>query len=56
MLDYLAHSSFLVTCGNTKLVFDPWLKGPAYFKQWYLWPPASKQPEEIVSGAGPPTR
>lgn len=37
-LKYLAHSSFLVECGNTKLIFDPWLKGPAYRKQWYLWP------------------
>ncbi len=37
-LQYLAHSSFLITCGETKLVFDPWLKGPAYYKQWFLWP------------------
>ncbi|MBA2612586.1 MAG: MBL fold metallo-hydrolase [Bacteroidetes bacterium] len=37
-LKYLAHSSFLITCGNTKLVLDPWLKGPAYYKQWFLWP------------------
>jgi hypothetical protein len=37
-LQYLAHSSFLITCGETKLVCDPWLKGPAYYKQWYLWP------------------
>lgn len=51
MLEYLAHSSFLITCGNTRLVFDPWLKGPAYFKQWHLWPPAWKQPEEIQPDA-----
>ncbi|MGP8214223.1 MAG: MBL fold metallo-hydrolase [Bacteroidia bacterium] len=37
-LTYLAHSSFLLECGATRLVFDPWLKGSAYFKQWYLWP------------------
>lgn len=47
MLDYLAHSSFLITCGSTRLLFDPWLKGPAYYKQWFLWPPAAMQPEEI---------
>src|SRR5712675_813137 len=46
-LEYLAHSSFLATCGNTQLLFDPWLKGAAYYNQWYLWPPAWKQPEEI---------
>ncbi len=37
-LRYLAHSSFIIECGGTVLVFDPWLKGPAYFRQWYLWP------------------
>ncbi|HYG49480.1 MAG TPA: MBL fold metallo-hydrolase [Flavobacteriales bacterium] len=37
-LEYLAHSSFLLTCGNKRIVFDPWLGGEAYYKQWYLWP------------------
>lgn len=37
-LTYLAHSSFLVECGKTKMLFDPWLKGGAYLNQWYLWP------------------
>ena len=37
-LKYLAHSSFLVECGGTKILFDPWLTGDAYLKQWYLWP------------------
>src|SRR5580692_10167576 len=37
-LKYLAHSSFLIVCGETKLLFDPWLKGSTYLNQWYLWP------------------
>ena len=37
-LKYLAHSSFLIGCGDLTLIFDPWLKGPAYSRQWYLWP------------------
>jgi|SRR6185437_6549689 len=37
-LTYLAHSCFLIECGRTKIVFDPWLKGPAYYSQWYVWP------------------
>ncbi len=37
-LKYLAHSSFLVNCGKTTLLFDPWLMGSAYLDQWYLWP------------------
>jgi hypothetical protein len=50
-LRYLAHSSFLITCGQTKLVLDPWLKGPAYYKQWFLWPLPACQPEEIEADA-----
>jgi hypothetical protein len=46
-LKYLAHSSFLVECGETKLLFDPWLKGPAYMKQWYLWPLPPEGSENI---------
>lgn len=37
-IEYLAHSSFLLTCGSKRIVLDPWLSGTAYFKQWYLWP------------------
>lgn len=50
-LNYLAHSSFLIRCGNTNLLFDPWLKGPAYFKQWYLWPLPVVEPENIKADA-----
>jgi hypothetical protein len=46
-LQYLAHSSFLITCGKTKLVLDPWLKGPAYYKQWFLWPLPACEPEDL---------
>lgn len=48
---YLAHSSFLITCGNTRLVLDPWLKGPAYYKQWFLWPLAADKPENLDADA-----
>ncbi len=46
-LEYLAHSSFLLKCGSTKIVFDPWLKGSAYCGQWYLWPPAATEAGKI---------
>src|SRR3954466_12510359 len=46
-LNYLAHSSFLITCGDTKLVLDPWLKGPAYYKQWFLWPLPVEDPANL---------
>jgi hypothetical protein len=50
-LHYLAHSSFILTCGTTTLVLDPWLKGPAYYKQWFLWPLALIEPSEIKADA-----
>jgi hypothetical protein len=50
-LEYLAHSSFLIHCGSTRLLFDPWLKGPAYYKQWFLWPLPQSQPEDISADA-----
>jgi hypothetical protein len=37
-LRYLAHSSFEIICGQTRLVTDPWFDGPAYHGQWFLWP------------------
>ncbi len=46
-LTYLAHSSFLIECGAKKLLFDPWLRGPAYFKQWFQWPLPPKDWEKL---------
>jgi hypothetical protein len=50
-LKYLAHSSFQVSCGGKVLVFDPWLKGSAYYNQWHLWPPAAVRPEDVKADA-----
>ncbi len=46
-LRYLAHSSFEIICGNTILVTDPWLDGPAYYNQWHLWPLPVQDYEEL---------
>jgi hypothetical protein len=51
IIEYLAHSSFLITCGNTKLIFDPWLVGSTYDNGWHLWPLPSKKPEDIEAHA-----
>jgi hypothetical protein len=37
----------MLTCGETKILFDPWLTGPAYDKTWFLWPLPVKTPEEL---------
>jgi hypothetical protein len=36
---FLCHSSFVIEAGDSIILFDPWLKGPAYHKQWYVYPP-----------------
>ena len=46
-IEYLAHSSFLIRCNNTNLLFDPWLTGPTYNKAWYLWPLPIKEIKDI---------
>jgi hypothetical protein len=37
-IDYICHSCILITTADTTLLFDPWLKGPCYKGQWYLYP------------------
>lgn len=43
-IDYLCHSCFLITTADTTLLFDPWIQGPAFKGQWYLYPkPVGKE-------------
>jgi hypothetical protein len=35
---FLCHSSFVIEAGGNTILFDPWLEGPAYHKQWYIYP------------------
>lgn len=37
-IDYIAHSCVQVTTSDTTLLFDPWLFGPCYKGQWFLFP------------------
>lgn len=37
-IDYISHSCILITTSDTTLLFDPWLDGPCYNGQWYLYP------------------
>lgn len=37
-VSYICHGAILVEAGGLKIVTDPWLKGPAYCGQWYLFP------------------
>jgi hypothetical protein len=48
-IEYLGHSSFLVTCNNTNFLFDPWLVGSTYDNAWYLWPLPTKSIKDIAA-------
>ena len=37
-IDYICHSCFLVSTPDTTLLFDPWIHGPAFKGQWFLYP------------------
>jgi hypothetical protein len=37
-VDFVGHACLKVTHGETTLLTDPWLAGPAYTAQWYLYP------------------
>ena len=37
-ISYICHGAMLVEADGLKIVTDPWLKGPAYCGQWYLFP------------------
>src|SRR5580693_430267 len=37
-IEYVCHSSVLVNTGDTQIITDPWFNGPAYQKQWNVFP------------------
>jgi hypothetical protein len=37
-IDFVGHACLKVTHGDTKLLTDPWIDGPAYTDQWYHYP------------------
>lgn len=41
-IDFVGHACLKVSHGDTKLVTDPWLDGPAYSQQWYQYPPVDR--------------
>src|SRR5581483_6244659 len=37
-ITYMSHAALLIEVDGIKIVTDPWLKGPAYCEQWYIFP------------------
>ncbi len=37
-LQLLSHASFLLSAGESRILFDPWLEGPAYWGSWHHFP------------------
>ena len=38
-ITYISHASLLIEVNGIKILTDPWIAGPAYCEQWYVFPP-----------------
>ena len=38
-ITYISHASLLIEVNGIKILTDPWIAGPAYCEQWYIFPP-----------------
>lgn len=41
-ITYVSHATLLIEIDGIKILTDPWLAGPAYCSQWYVFPPPNK--------------
>lgn len=46
-LEVISHASLLLTYGEFKVLFDPWIFGPAYYGSWHLYPSADVQVSDL---------
>ena len=37
-VEYISHACLLIDTGDLRLATDPWFAGPAYSRQWYVFP------------------
>lgn len=37
-IEYICHACLLIDTGQLKIATDPWLAGPAYCEQWFVFP------------------
>jgi CMP-N-acetylneuraminate monooxygenase len=42
-IEVISHASLLLTYGDFKVLFDPWIFGHAYYGSWHLYPSAAVQ-------------
>ncbi len=47
-ITYLAHACILVEVGGIRLLMDPWLVGPCWGGNIWLYPPAKTLPEDLT--------
>ena len=46
-IEVISHASLLLTYGEFKVLFDPWIFGPAYYGSWHLYPSANVQVDDL---------
>jgi L-ascorbate metabolism protein UlaG (beta-lactamase superfamily) len=37
-VEYISHACLLIDTGDVRIATDPWFAGPAYSRQWYVFP------------------
>ena len=46
-ISVLSHACILLEYDGTQILFDPWLKGPAYYGSWHLQPNLNFNPSQL---------
>jgi hypothetical protein len=48
-VEYISHACLLIDTGDVRIATDPWFAGPAYSRQWYVFPkPVNAQAVETA--------
>ena len=56
LMERVNHASYIVKCGNVRLIRDPWLERPAFNQGWGLLSPTKLRYDEFSSILDIPAR
>src|SRR5580700_6742054 len=47
-ITYISHATLLIEVDGIKILTDPWIFGPAYCEQWFIFPPPYENYKELI--------
>ncbi len=50
-IEVISHACLLLTYNSRKILFDPWIFGPAYYGSWHLFPKPNLSPKDLEVNA-----